>query len=307
MFKQIAIVCLLSVGLVGCSSNHMSNAEKLQQSRESASSAVESSRNKKKDAVSIASKTVYYHQLNTAERKEVTFAFQASSDTTAADSGQAQNAPSPYTVDMQVTNKSDKTVKLDESKIVWLMPNSDVDPVTSDKTRVLTIKPNTSKNVVGLFSDFNNQNFVDTGAFCYLNLDYKLAYSYRAYKDGGVTSKNLTDKKLIAMNTPDDDNSSDTDSAADSSIESTPGEDTSASIKVTPGSQYENFAFTNISDRTITINTDAILLMVDSEFVDMPSDILADGEVVLKPGQTHVYGNFFLVMPVRLVVACPSL
>jgi uncharacterized protein YcfL len=207
MFKKVAIICFLSVALVGCGAHRTSNAEKLQEARVSKSSAVASSREKKKETVKITSKTVYYHQLTKADRNKVTFAFQATSDTTKAESGQVYNAPSPYTVDMQVTNKSNKTVKLDESKVVWLAITQKVDPTTSDKEKTITIKPNKTQNVVGLFSDFNSQNFVDAGAFCYLNSDYKLAYSYLAYKDGGVTSKNLSDKKLISMNTPSATNS----------------------------------------------------------------------------------------------------
>lgn len=201
MLKKLSIICFLAVALVGCSAHRTSNAEKLQQARVSKSSAVASSREKKKETVKITSQTVYYHQLTKADRDKVTFAFQATSDTTKAESGQVYNAPSPYTVDMQVTNKSNKTVKLDESKVVWLAITQKVDPTASDKEKTITIKPNKTQNVVGLFSDFNSQNFVDAGAFCYLNSDYKLAYSYLAYKDGGVTSQNLTDKKLIAMNT----------------------------------------------------------------------------------------------------------
>lgn len=216
MFKKVAIICFLSVALVGCGAHRTSNAEKLQEARVSKSSAVVSSREKKKETVKITSKTVYYHQLTKADRDKVTFAFQGISDTTKAESGQVYTVPSPYSVDMQVTNKSNKTIKLDESKIVWLAIGQNVDPTTSDKEKILTVKPNKTQNVVGLFSDFNGQNFVDAGAFCYLNSDFKLAYSYLAYKDGGVTSKNLTDKKLIAMNTPSATNSEPSQSSSSS-------------------------------------------------------------------------------------------
>ncbi|MFD1485997.1 hypothetical protein ACFQ5J_12265 [Lacticaseibacillus baoqingensis] len=234
MFKKLSIICFLAVVLVGCGAHRTSNAEKLQQARVSKSSAVASSREKKKETVKITSQTVYYHQLTKADRDKVTFAFQGISDTTKAESGQVYTVPSPYSVDMQVTNKSNKTIKLDESKIVWLAIGQNVDPTTSDKEKILTVKPNKTQNVVGLFSDFNGQNFVDAGAFCYLNSDFKLAYSYLAYKDGGVTSKNLTDKKLIAMNTPSatNDEASQTSSSDDTSDSSQT--QTSSAQQLTP-------------------------------------------------------------------------
>ncbi|MFD1484528.1 hypothetical protein ACFQ5J_04685 [Lacticaseibacillus baoqingensis] len=300
--KKIVLLVATIFALTGCAAHRTSNADKLQQSRAAKSSAVASSQEKKKESVKITSKTVYYHQLTKADRDKVTFAFQAFSDTSKAESGQLKNAPSPFTVDMQVTNKSNKTVKLDESKVVWLEIVQNGDPITSDKAKTITIKPNQTRNVVELFSDFNNQNFVDAGAFCYLNSDYKLAYSYLAYKQGGVTSKNLTDKKLIAMNTPSSATSneqaqpsSDPSESASSSDTSDPiGVNNNPNIKVTPASQFSSFAFTNTTDHPITISPESIMLVVNgSEMTTPPQAIIDAGDVVIDPGQTHNYVGLF--------------
>lgn len=206
--------------LVACGSKNSSDSSKASSAK---SSKVSSSH---KPSPKVTTKPVDYQQLIKADQAKVKFAFQADSDEDQTD-----------TVDLQVTNQSAKNVKLDEAKIVWTKVGQEAAPVHADQTKSITVKPHKTRTVTKLFSNFASQNLAGAGAFCYQNADHKLAYSYQAFKDGGVTSANLTDQQLIAMNTASS-SASQASSASTSSQATKASSSTQSQAKSQPSQKY---------------------------------------------------------------------
>lgn len=186
--KKIVLLAITIFALTGCGAQNASNTDKSQQTSSAKNSKAASSHYQ---SDKVTGKSVDYQQLTKADQAKVKFAFQADSDQDQTD-----------TVDMQVTNQSAKNVKLDEAKIVWTKVGQGAASTHADQTKSITVKPHKTRTVTKLFTSFDHQNLAGAGVFCYLNADYKLAYSYQAFKDGGATSANLSNQKLIALNSP---------------------------------------------------------------------------------------------------------
>ncbi|MFR0561309.1 hypothetical protein HLG73_08305 [Lacticaseibacillus paracasei] len=72
------------------------------------------------------------------------------------------------------------------------------------------------------------------------------------------------------------------------------GENNSPNIKVTPAAQFSSFAFTNTSDKPITIDPRAIMPVLNyGSALKVPNEVLKEGAITIQPGQTHNYPNFF--------------
>lgn len=72
------------------------------------------------------------------------------------------------------------------------------------------------------------------------------------------------------------------------------GENNSPNIKVTPAAQFSSFAFTNTSDKPITIDPRAIMPVLNHEpALKVPTEVLEAGPITIQPEQTHNYPNFF--------------
>ncbi len=157
--------------------------------------------------------TVNYISLPTAERAKVIFAFKGIQDT-----GSTDTSGKTGTVSMTVTNHTRKSVRFDRSKFTISAPaNANV---TSRLTGAFNVKPGKTRQIHNIFSHVNTQYFVSAGTFLYLDQHYPLAYTYNTFSDDGVTSANLKDKKVVAINTPQ---------AAQSQESSTPDNTTAAS------------------------------------------------------------------------------
>lgn len=165
--------------------------------------------------------TVSYNELSHTDRNKIDFKF-----TLATDDTQDNTADPVYVISMKVKNGSNKQVKFDKSKFVFLFS---VGKDKSSKTGTLTVKPGESANISQLFEEVGEQETVDNGVFVYLNKTYKLAYG--DFNNNVATSKNLTDKSLREKSTNangyssydsvDSTESSDTTVDSDSSSDST--------------------------------------------------------------------------------------
>ncbi|MFD1484208.1 membrane lipoprotein lipid attachment site-containing protein [Lacticaseibacillus baoqingensis] len=217
--KKIALLAVTILALTGCSTHNTKSSQSSQASKTATVS-------------QPAVKTVDYQQLAKADQDKVSFTFLAkATDDTAA----------TYNVKMQVTNQSKKAVKLDAAKIVWTKGDQ-ADVIKADQQKAVTVKPHQTQSVTKLFTNFKRDHLTAAGAFCYLNADDKLAYSYQAFKDGGVTSKNLTDKHLITLNTPADQTSqvaqASSSAASQSATASTSQSSSSAKAPATAAPKY---------------------------------------------------------------------
>ncbi|WP_461223816.1 hypothetical protein [Lacticaseibacillus suihuaensis] len=139
-----------------------------------------------------------YHQLPKVDRDKVFFRFKATQDSSEATSGTNGQGDSPCFVDMEVTNKTEKKVTLDTSKI--LLYESQEDPEKPEVSKTLIIAPGKSKMIERIFDNMNPQYFVGGGTFIYLSNEFPLAYTYMAFKGNGSTSDSLKDKEAIAQN-----------------------------------------------------------------------------------------------------------
>ncbi|WP_300558303.1 hypothetical protein [Companilactobacillus sp.] len=115
------------------------------------------------------SESSFYDSLSAKDKKNLQFKFREAQDET------ADNKADPvYVVSMKVTNKTDKTVKFDQSKFLIFV--NEETKFTSAKTGTLTLKPGQSKTVNQLFENVAEQALVGGGSqFLYLNKDNKLA------------------------------------------------------------------------------------------------------------------------------------
>ncbi|WP_262316796.1 hypothetical protein [Lacticaseibacillus parakribbianus] len=294
--KKVVVLALSLILLAGCSAHRTSNAEKLRQASQSS----EPKLVHKKSSARRETKTVSYHQLSKVDRDKVFFRFKATQDSSEATSGTNGQGDSPCFVDMEVTNKTEKKVTLDTSKI--LLYESQQDPEKPAVSKTLTIAPGKSKMVERIFDNMNPQYFVGGGTFIYLSNEFPLAYTYMAFKGNGSTSDSLKDKEVIAKNRDADEvtsvgngASTNEDDSAEDNSSSEIGVNNSSVIKVTPASQFSSFTFTNISDKQITISPDSLLLRIDNqaEFFSVPQDIVDAGDVTIQPGKSHVYQYLF--------------
>ncbi|WP_262316145.1 hypothetical protein [Lacticaseibacillus parakribbianus] len=192
--KRVIVLALSIILIAGCSAHRASNAEKLQQaSRSSESKLVHKRSSAKKET-----KAVSYHQLSKVDRDKVFFRFKATQDSSEATSGTNGQGDSPCFVDMEITNKTEKKVTLDTSKI--LLYESQQDPEKPAVSKILTIAPGKSKMVERIFDNMNPQYFVGGGTFIYLSNEFPLAYTYMAFKGNGSTSDSLKNKEAIEHN-----------------------------------------------------------------------------------------------------------
>lgn len=161
--------------------------------------------------------TVNYISLPTAERAKVIFAFKGIQDT-----GSTDTSGETGTVSMTVTNHTRKSIRFDRSKFKISAPaNANV---ASKLTGFFNVKPGKTRQIHNIFNHVNTQYFISAGTFLYLDQHYPLAYTYNTFSDDGVTSANLKDKKVIAINTPhaaQNQESSTTDNTAASSSSAT--------------------------------------------------------------------------------------
>jgi outer membrane murein-binding lipoprotein Lpp len=131
--------------------------------------ASKSTRQNETKTTRTTSESSFYDSLSAKDKKNLKFKFREAQDET------ADNKADPvYVVSMKVTNKTDKTVKFDQSKFLIFV--NEETKFTSAKTGTLTLKPGQSKTVNQLFENVAEQALVGGGSqFLYLNKDNKLA------------------------------------------------------------------------------------------------------------------------------------
>lgn len=135
-------------------------------------------------------KTVYYQDLSKSDKKKVNFTFSLEQDET-----QDSKADPVYVVSMKVTNNSQKGIKFDKSKFIYLLP---VDKTFSKKKGILTVQPKQTKTVNQLFEKIPAQGTLGGGIIEYLNKKNRLAYAN--FKHNKASSKNLSNSKLAKEN-----------------------------------------------------------------------------------------------------------
>lgn len=105
----------------------------------------------------------------------------------------------------------------------------------------------------------------------------------RSSADRGATNQYQSSEEAIPSRQENKGNSS-----------NTIGENNSPNIKVTPAAQFSSFAFTNTSDKPITIDPRAIMPVLNyGPALKVPNEVLKEGAITIQPGQTHNYPNFF--------------
>ncbi|WP_125709360.1 hypothetical protein [Companilactobacillus zhongbaensis] len=166
------------------------------------SSQTQSSKDSQSKSSQTKSETKYYQNLSNADKKKVTFSFKQDRDETAED-----YADPVFVMSMTVKNKSDKTIKFDKSKFIFI--HDKTYKINSDQTGTLTVKPGKTKVVNQLFENVPEQALVGIdGKVVYLNSQNKL----KDIKPSGLQSH---------------DDSSDNDKAVDSQTQGTSSADLS--------------------------------------------------------------------------------
>lgn len=219
MKKQRILSCtttiiLLSIFLTGCSNEQYKGAFmgpifSWIQSNKSVKKNVNTSANIKKNQRSIV--TAYYEDLSKVDKKRVKFIFKLKEDET------KDNTADPvYVVSMTIKNKSNKVIKFDKSKFIYMIGD---EKNISKKTGVITIKPGKQIFVDQLFNNVGEQSTLGGGAIIYLNKHNIIAYN--SFKNYIATSSNSSNKKLQRdfKELDETDNSGSTDSSVDSNAD----------------------------------------------------------------------------------------
>ncbi|MCH4170941.1 MAG: hypothetical protein LKF36_06930 [Lactobacillus sp.] len=171
----LLVICL-SLPLTACQQNAKSNP---------ASSTASS---KSMRASSVA--TVAYSDLSAAQRANVVFTFKPIYDIASGDG--SGNTPAPFIIDATIKNNTKQIITFDKSKFLMFDELGKNPTIKSAQSGLLKLKPGETNKIHSLYQNVGSQVFLGTGAFYYLNTDYKLAYFYNAPKDKkGVTSDNL--------------------------------------------------------------------------------------------------------------------
>lgn len=176
-------------------------------------------------------KSVYYQNLSKADKEKIRFDF-----TIDADDTQDNVADPVYVVSMKITNHTQKIIKFEQSKFVYLF---ETDKALSKRNGSLSIKPNQTQKVNQLFEQVPEQATVGTGIIEYLNKDNKLAYA--DFKNSKVSSDSLNSTKLIAMNKSvtgsNSDQSTDSESSESSSVDSETDSTSSSEVEASSTSR----------------------------------------------------------------------
>ncbi|GAF41591.1 hypothetical protein FC83_GL002603 [Agrilactobacillus composti DSM 18527 = JCM 14202] len=169
------VVCLV-LPLTACQQNNKSNP---------ASSTATSKSMRTSSAATMA-----YSDLSAAQRDKVSFTFKPIYDIASGDG--SGNTPAPFIIDVTIKNNAKQIVTFDKAKFLMFDELGKNPTVKSAQSGLLKLKPGETKKIHSLYQNVGSQVFLGTGAFYYLNTDYKLAYFYNAPKDKkGVTSDNL--------------------------------------------------------------------------------------------------------------------
>jgi hypothetical protein len=142
-----------------------------------------------KSATSRSVEPVAYSDLTKAQQGKVFFKFKALSDIASGDGN--HNMPAPLVVDMTVKNNGKQNVSFNLAKFLMFDAKGNAPTVKSTKTGTLTLKPGETQKIHSIFENVASQTLVGTGAFYYMNVDFKLAYYLDAAKAEGVDSNNL--------------------------------------------------------------------------------------------------------------------
>lgn len=297
MFKRVAIICLLSVALVGCGANSNTAQKNTTKGVHAGSPAVHKVT------------TESYQLLSKAEREKISFSFKAYQDATKASAKQTTYAPAPCNVDMTITNKTNKRVEFDQSKFLI---NELGDLTNSHLTGTITVKPNSSSKVAEIFANTSNQLYVADGLFEYLSADYPLAYTYLAIRDSGVSSSNLKSAEAIKINKDAQQQHADADNTTTDSDDATndssqeipnlpkkgtpPGDDSNAEkagFQITTLARFTHFAiaaWTNAPDNQ-SLDFSKLIFLVDGTQVPTPQSVSKMGTVVTNSPNASI-GQF---------------
>ncbi|KRL13719.1 hypothetical protein FD09_GL001746 [Schleiferilactobacillus perolens DSM 12744] len=154
-------------------------------------------------------KAVAYSDLPTKVTRNIHFTFKADQDET-ADS----NAGAVYIITMTVVNGSSVPIIFDSSKFQIIAPDWSERQRTA-QSGTIRLKPGSKATINNLFTKVSRQSLSGSGIFVYLTWQHPLAYVYKCFESGGVSSDNLGDTKLIKMNTPKQADSASSSSSSD--------------------------------------------------------------------------------------------
>ncbi|WP_125768267.1 hypothetical protein [Companilactobacillus furfuricola] len=132
------------------------------------SNQTQTSKNNQSKASKVSSETKYYQNLNKEDKQDLSFKFKQDRDETTED-----YADPVYVLSMTVKNKSDKTVKFDKSKFIFM--HDKTYKINSSQSGTLVLKPNQTKTINQLFENIGEQALVGQDAkVVYLNSNNKL-------------------------------------------------------------------------------------------------------------------------------------
>jgi hypothetical protein len=212
MKRFIRLICLCFLGLIvlsGCDLPGQFVGKNPFAAGTSASghhiSAKESSAKKS----SNQTKAVAYSDLSTKVTRNIHFTFKADQDET-ADS----KAGAVYLITMTVVNGSSVPVVFDSSKFQIIAPDWSEKQRTA-QSGTIRLQPGKKATINSLFTKVSRQSLSGSGIFVYLTWQHPLAYVYKCFESGGVSSDNLGDTKLIKLNTPKQADSASSSSSSD--------------------------------------------------------------------------------------------
>ncbi|GAF41592.1 hypothetical protein FC83_GL002602 [Agrilactobacillus composti DSM 18527 = JCM 14202] len=151
-----------------------------------------------KSATSQSVEPVAYSDLTKAQQAKVFFKFKALSDIASGDGD--HNMPAPLVVDMTVKNNGKQNVSFNLAKFLMFDAKGNAPTVKSAKTGTLKLKPGETQKIHSIFENVSSQALLGTGAFYYMNVDFKLAYYLNAANAKGVDSNNLKSGKAKNLN-----------------------------------------------------------------------------------------------------------
>lgn len=132
------------------------------------SSQTQTSKSNQSKASKVRTDTKYYQNLDKSDKADLHFTFKQDRDETAED-----YADPVYVLSMTVKNKSNKTVKFDKSKFIFI--HDKTYKINSSQAGTLVVKPNQTKTVNQLFENIGEQALVGLDAkVVYLNSKNKL-------------------------------------------------------------------------------------------------------------------------------------
>jgi len=158
-------------------------------------------------------KPTYYQNLKKVDQKKVKFNFKADQN----DYG--------YFISGKITNKTNKTIQFNRSKFALQLTDNEVPAVL---TGTLTLKPNQTKKLPGLFQKQNINELAQTNGFVTYNHKFKLASTRSTLTNGDLNNLSQTndtsanqDNNTDKQNESDDSSNSQTTTANNNSIKTT--------------------------------------------------------------------------------------